>query len=82
MSKELKLGYRNLLYLRHELMRNAHFGRTAALLEDEATESDEMYQNAGEKGVLHPNPEDPPLRRANKKDLATGRTTDRPFWGR
>lgn len=30
------------------------------------TEADEMYQNAGEKGVKHPDPEDPPRRRANK----------------
>ncbi len=30
------------------------------------TEADEMYQNAGEKGVKHEDPEDPPRRRANK----------------
>ena len=30
------------------------------------TEADEMYQNAGEKGVKHADPEDPPRRRANK----------------
>ena len=29
-------------------------------------EADEMYQNAGEKGVPHPDPEEPPRRRANK----------------
>ena len=29
-------------------------------------EADEMYQNAGEKGVPHEGPEDPPRRRANK----------------
>jgi hypothetical protein len=35
-----------------------------------------MYQNAGEKGVLHRDPEDPPRRRANKKKVwATGGTT-------
>lgn len=26
-----------------------------------------MFQNAGEKGILHPNPDDPPRRRANKR---------------
>jgi len=29
-------------------------------------EADEMYQNAGEKGVPQLDPEDPPRRRANK----------------
>lgn len=35
-------------------------------LGDEVTEADEMYQNAGEKGILHDDPDDPPRRRANK----------------
>lgn len=30
------------------------------------TEADELYQNAGEKGCPHPDPYDPPRRRANK----------------
>ena len=30
------------------------------------TEADELYQNAGEKGRKHPDPWDPPRRRANK----------------
>ena len=33
---------------------------------DAAVEADEMYQNAGEKGVPQLDPEDPPRRRANK----------------
>ena len=67
MSREMGSGYRNLLYLRHELMANAFLHRPTELLADAATESDEMYQNSGEKGTLHPLPEDPPRRRANKK---------------
>jgi len=35
------------------------------MLQDGVTEADEMYQNAGEKGVTHEDPEDPPRRRAN-----------------
>jgi hypothetical protein len=35
-------------------------------LADAAVEADEMYQNAGEKGVPQLDPEDPPRRRANK----------------
>lgn len=76
LSRELKIDRANLLYLRHELQENALRNRSSEPLADEATESDEMYQNAGEKGVLHPDPEDPPRRRANKKrGLATGATT-------
>jgi hypothetical protein len=33
---------------------------------DTVTEADEMYQNAGEKDVEHPDPNDPPRRRGNK----------------
>jgi transposase len=32
---------------------------------DEVVEADEMYQNAGEKGQKHEDPDDPPRRRAN-----------------
>ena len=32
---------------------------------DTLTEADELYQNAGEKGRKHAEPEDPPRRRAN-----------------
>ena len=67
MSKEMGLGYRNLLYLRHELMKNAFDNRDLDILPDKATESDEMYQNSGEKGIPHLEPQDPPRRRANKK---------------
>ena len=82
MSRELKLGYSNLLYLRHELMGIAADKRPMERLADKATESDEMYQNSGEKGILHPNPEDPPRRRANKKrDSETGGTTVRASTG-
>ncbi len=35
-------------------------------LQDVVTEADEMYQNAGEKGVTHEDPDDPPRRRANQ----------------
>jgi hypothetical protein len=76
MSRELKLGYSNLLYLRHELMGIAADKRPMERLADKATESDEMYQNSGEKSILHPDPEDPPRRRANKK--RTRKLVERP----
>jgi transposase-like protein len=34
-------------------------------LTDEVVEADELYQNAGEKGQKHEDPDDPPRRRAN-----------------
>jgi hypothetical protein len=83
MSKEMGLGYRNLLYLRHELMENSFVNRELDILPDKASESDEMYQNAGEKGIRHLDPDDPPRRRANKKKgSALLTTTDRPYSAR
>ena len=82
-SKELGLGYRNLLYLRHDLMGNAHFKRDGSELPDTVTESDEVFQNAGEKGIPHTDGDDPPRRRANKKkDWAHGGTTAPPSMAR
>jgi hypothetical protein len=37
-----------------------------------------MYQNAGEKGILHPDPDDPPRRRGNKARGHGTWDTDRP----
>ncbi len=79
-SKELKLSYPNLLYLRYKLMDNAHFRREAELLPDSITESDEVYQNAGEKGIHHTDPEDLPCLRVNKKKGLTHSTTTDCLW--
>ena len=45
---------------------------------DPVTEADEMYQNAGEKGMPHLDPEDPPRRRANKFNGHGTFANDRP----
>ncbi len=82
-AKEHGLSCPNLLYLRHRLMENAHFKREATLLPDRVTESDEVFQNAGEKGIPHTDPDDPPRCRANKKKAsALLRTTARPSTAR
>jgi transposase len=47
-------------------------------LDDEVTEADEVYVNAGEKGRRHPDPADPPRRRANKRRGHGTWNTDRP----
>jgi transposase-like protein len=79
LSKELELDYGNLLELRHKIQEIAWENRVISPLEDKETESDEMFQNAGEKGKKHTDPFDPPRIRANKQ---VGRGTwdnDRPL---
>lgn len=66
-AEEHGLARPNLHNLRHRLMENAYLNREAALLPDQQTESDEVFQNAGEKGLPHTDPGDPPRCRANKK---------------
>jgi len=67
LSKELKLNYSNLLNWRHRLQEFAYENRDCSALEDTAIESDEVFINAGQKGEKHPDKDDPPRVRANKK---------------
>lgn len=67
LSKELKLDYSTLLEWRHRLQELAFENRLFSVLPDPVHELDEMFQNAGEKGKHHLDPDDPPRRRANKK---------------
>lgn len=78
-SKELKLSCHNLLYLWHRLMLNAHFKRDPTCL----TENDEVFQNAGEKGISHPDKDDSPRCRAvpKKKRLGTYNNDRPPIYG-
>ena len=66
LAKELGIDRKHLLERRHKIQALAAQACIREPLPDEVVEADEMYQNAGEKGILHPNPEDPPRRRANK----------------
>ena len=66
LARELACSRRHLLDLRHRLQAQAQAGLDRTPLEDTVVEADEMYQNAGEKGVPHGDPEDLPRRRANK----------------
>jgi transposase len=47
-------------------------------LHDPHVEADEMFQNAGEKGIRHDDPDDPPRRRANKAPGQGTFDNDRP----
>lgn len=67
LSQELGIRYNNLLEWRHKLQGVAYGNRDQSKLPDEEVESDEVFINAGEKGIEHPLPEDPPRVRANKK---------------
>jgi transposase len=66
LARELSCSRRHLLDLRHRFQNQAKSTLDRKALGDVAVEADEMYQNAGEKGIPHEDPEDPPRRRANK----------------
>lgn len=66
LSKELGIDRKHLLNRRHKLQAFVYDACIRTPLLDEVTEADEMYQNAGEKGVKHSNPNDPPRCRGNK----------------
>jgi transposase-like protein len=66
LARELGCDRSELLNLRHRFQDLAFRNRDRMPLDDQVLEADEAYQNAGEKGVPHLDPEDPPRRRANK----------------
>ena len=66
LAKELGLDRKHLLERRHQLQDFMRKACNREPLLDAVVEADETYQNAGEKGVLHPDPDDPPRRRGNK----------------
>ena len=78
LSQELGLHYGTLLERRHQLQGNAFDHRPDNALGDEVAEADELFQNAGEKGTPHPDPEDPPRGRANKRVGLGTMKNDRP----
>jgi len=67
LCKELSVSYNNLLDWRHKLQEFAFENRSVSPLTDLEIESNEVFQNAGEKGAPHLDPTDPPRKRANKK---------------
>lgn len=49
LAEELELNYGTVLTLRHEIQLNAEQAQPTTALPDTRTETDEMFQNAGEK---------------------------------
>lgn len=78
LAQELGMDRKHLLERRHQLQDFALQACAREPLADATVEVDEMYQNAGEKGVPHLDPEDPPRRRANKARGHGTWETDRP----
>ncbi len=78
LAKELGIDRKHLLERRHKLQGLAEQACCRKPLADGVVEADEMYQNSGEKGILHPDPEDPPRKRANKTRGHGTWDTDRP----
>ena len=66
MAKELGIDRKHLLERRHKLQGFVGNNCFREPLPDKVVEADELYQNSGEKGVLHPDPDDPSRCGANK----------------
>jgi|SRR5690606_8351469 len=82
LSRELGLDRENLLNLRHRIQHNLFEQLPSGQQQsEEGFEADELFQNAGEKGLKHSDPDDPPRHRANKKrDTVTTTQTAPPFF--
>jgi transposase len=78
LAEELGIDRSHLLKRRHEIQQWAKERLPCSALADSETEADEMYQNAGEKGDKHADPDDPPRRRANKRRGLGTMANDRP----
>jgi len=78
LAAELQLSYQTVLQLRHQVQERAKVLQPTAPLPDHFTETDEMFQNAGEKGDKHSDPLDPPRPRANKQPGKGTYDNDRP----
>lgn len=78
LSRELGINRQTVLTLRHILQGSAQMMQPKDVLPDTQTETDEMFQNAGEKGDPHLDPSDPPRRRGNKRRGHGTYENDRP----
>jgi len=78
LADELEVDYGTLLERRHRIQKLALEHKPNTPVVDEETEADEMFQNAGEKGTKHGDPDDPPRRRANKRPGKGTMANDRP----
>ena len=66
LARELGRARMKRLAFRHSLQDNSPIAADRSPLPDGEVEADEMYQNAGEKGIPHTDADDPPRRRADE----------------
>ena len=78
LARELNLSRQTVHDLRKLIQANAKRLQPDTALTDTCTETDEMFQNAGEKGERHDDPNDPPRRRGNKRRGHGTYDNDRP----
>jgi transposase-like protein len=78
LAREINVSRTTVHLRRHALQANAERLQPTTALTDSRTETDEMFQNAGEKGEKHADPADPPRRRANKRRGHGTYANDRP----
>jgi transposase-like protein len=78
LARELGCDRKHLLGLRRRMQGHAERWQDRNPLGDAVVEADEMYQNAGEKGIEHPDPDAPPRRRANGRRGHGTFANDRP----
>jgi transposase-like protein len=78
LADELGVDRGTLLERRHRIQKLGLEHKPNEPLPDEVTEADEMFQNAGEKGDKHDDPNDPPRRRANQRRGKGTMENDRP----
>jgi transposase len=78
LAEELELDYETLLHRRHQIQQLGLDHKPTDPLPDDVTEADEMFQNAGEKGEKHADPDDPPRCRANNRRGLGTMENDRP----
>lgn len=78
LADELELDYSTVLKWRHRFQEQAIVPTQEEIMPDEAVEGDELFQNAGEKGDEHNDPDDPPRQRSNPKRGRGTAAGDRP----
>ncbi len=64
LARELHLSRKQMHTLRQRVQANLNDTAPSDLMDGTTFEADEIYQNAGEKSTPHPDPNDPPRRRA------------------
>ena len=78
LGRELGISRQTVLSIRRKLQSSAEQIQPEDALPDAEVETDEMFQNAGEKGDKHVDASDPPRRRGNKRRGHGTYDNDRP----